>query len=498
MNEDNRNTIKPLIHLMDRKVMFLGYGAVAKCTLHYLSSYFTIPSKSIYLVDTNPDTFYGPNLENVHITIGHVTSESFEPLLDRLQFGTNDIIIDLTFNSSTYFFIKTCLSRSIHYINTSIEDKNDEFNGESIDFQQQKVESIVEDFKKSQAMNCCILTEFGQNPGLIQHYVLYALTQLYQRAHPENQCPPSRDELIAMIDTYQIGSILMSERDQLTTSRYMNKNIIYNTWSVAGFVSEAYDHTELVQGYSNEYIKPIFDVHHIHPLTEQYKIHEKHGKHVFFLHQMGKQAQLPSVAPILQIGDNGLETLAYETFYGSLIHHGEVFELAAYFGEKAPFMSYVYQYSPYLEKSLISIQDIHGCTTGKHYMNYITTDEHNYCVFDNISVVKEEKMTGFDSIGCTLLCGKDKIERIFWCGTVLSDKDSIHPYFTPTTTQVAAGILSGLSWLMEPGRTPNYYRGVDLDTNYILEKAKPLLGKFFFTEIDASQFTEPFHYKVSQ
>ena len=479
------------IDLTTKKVMFLGYGAVAKCTLHYFSSYFTIPSTAIYLVDKNVDAFYGPHLENVHMINENITSVSFEDLLDRLQFNHGDIIIDLTFNSSTYSFIRTCLSRSIHYINTSIEDKNDDFDGESIDFQQQTIEKIVEHFKHTSTVNSCILTEFGQNPGLIQHYVLYALQQLYHMIHPSYIGDLSKEQLIEMIDVYQIGSILMSERDQLKTVRPLHNQFIYNTWSVAGFVSEAYDHTELVQGIGNQYIKPIFDIQYIHPLTEQYKTHLKHGKNVFFLNDMGKNALLPSIAPILR--DCAIE---YETYYGSLIHHGEIFELATYFGEKAPFMSYVYQYSPYLEQSLTYINHEYGYTTGKQYMNYITSDAHNYRVFDNINVDDSDAMKGFDSIGCTFLCGKEKIERIFWCGTVLSHHDKIHPEFTPTTTQVAAGILSGLSWLLEPERAPGYYRGVDLDTSYILEKAKPLLGNFFFTEIDSSQFTEPFNYCV--
>ena len=55
--------------------------------------------------------------------------------------------------------------------------------------------------------------------------------------------------------------------------------------------------------------------------------------------------------------------------------------------------------------------------------------------------------------------------------------------------QVAAGVLSGLSYIMEP---KNKDKGVlfstDMDTNYILQKSIPLLGKVFFQEIPSNLF----------
>ena len=60
-------------------------------------------------------------------------------------------------------------------MNTSIEDRNDVLNGASIDYQQKKVASI---FAECKSVRSNILTECGQNPGLIQHYVFYALNQM--------------------------------------------------------------------------------------------------------------------------------------------------------------------------------------------------------------------------------------------------------------------------------------------------------------------------------
>jgi hypothetical protein len=44
-------------------------------------------------------------------------------------------------------------------------------------------------------------------------------------------------------------------------------------------------------------------------------------------------------------------------------------------------------------------------------------------VFDNIEKKNEELVLGSDSIGCTIFCGENSIEKIYWCGSILSSSD---------------------------------------------------------------------------
>jgi len=66
-------------------------------------------------------------------------------------------------------------------MNTSIEDRNDALKGGSIDYQQKNVAAI---FAESKSIRSNILTECGQNPGLIQHYVFHALNQMNHMSDP--------------------------------------------------------------------------------------------------------------------------------------------------------------------------------------------------------------------------------------------------------------------------------------------------------------------------
>ena len=62
---------------------------------------------------------------------------------------------------------------------------------------------------------------------------------------------------------------------------------------------------------------------------------------------------------------------------------------------------------------------------------------------------------------------------------------------------MAAGVLSGLSYILEEEQAnAGWIQSCDIDTDYILEKAVALLGKFYFTEIPVDRFQQPLQIRV--
>jgi homospermidine synthase len=247
------------------------------------------------------------------------------------------------------------------------------------------------------------------------------------------------------------------------------------------------DNAELVRGSNNTYIQPIINDELRHPmLTELFKQDE--GTDVVFLRENGYNVTLPSVCPVPNVsGDCEFECTS---FRGKLIHHGEVFELARYFGESAPFMSYVYKNNLDLDRSIVSFMKRHNCSEHE-LLYYIKNNPQSYEVFNNIHIKNQDRMKGFDSIGCAIYCGKSSVERIMWCGSVLEDSDpSVHHYFTPTVMQVAAGVLSGLSYILEDDTLFGLYEPCDVPTPYMITKSRPLLGNFMLMEIPVSHVSK--------
>jgi homospermidine synthase len=464
------------IDIKRKKIVFLGYGAVAKCVWNYFNDFFIYSKKNVFLIDKNKNSFYGPGLETIKKIVLNVDATTFDDLVDYLHLKKGDIIIDLTTSTITYYFIKKCLLSGYYYINTSIEDIDDKMEGQSIDCQHERLKEICRDIKPTST----VLTECGQNPGLIQHYVLYALNQLSLKKDYKKKT------LQKVIDEYQIGSILMSEIDNMKEKKetIKDKKILYNTWSVSGYLFESLDNTELVCGKTNSYIKPFIDSSKLNKFKMDIYKSDKLDRNVIFLNNIALNSTLNSICPILD--NNG--QIEFKNYRGKLIHHGEVFELARYFGKNAPFMSYVYKNSSYMDESIEQFYKNYPNSSEDDLLLYIEQNDTFY-VFDNM---KGSKMIGHDSVGCTIFCGKDKVERIFWCGSILSDTDkNVKPEFTPTIIQVAAGVLSGLSFIIE-NKNMGWVEPCDLNTKYILEKSIPLLGKFMFLEIPVKEFSGKF------
>lgn len=494
----NLESIKK-INLNKNKILFLGYGGVAKCVLNYFSYYFNYDIKKIHIIDKDENVLYGP-IQNLiskkNILFVKICSENFDYyVINKFKFKKSDLIIDLTFSSNTYYFVKRCLELDINYINTSIEDINDNFFGSSIALQQLLIDNIHNEIKEKRKISCNVLLEFGQNPGLIQHYIIYAFNYLNKLKNNSEDDIWDINKLKHIINDYKIGTILVSEIDKMVKKKENKKdceNHICNTWSVYGLLGEGSDNTELAYGKKNKFIKPkipndIIDTEKINIFNEATKNFEK-SYDILFLKELGINSRLNTIC----MGINSSGEIVSENFQGRLIHHGEMFELANALGDNSPFISYCYKINKYAEYSLKNYMNKSDNSNLLNLKLEINNINNNFIVYDNYKVKNDDKIIGWDSVGCTIYCGKKNIESIYWCGSIMSSNDlNILEMFTPTIIQVAAGVLSGISYIMEPSnKNKGKLNPMDLYTPYILSKATPLLGKFFFTEIPLKNFNK--------
>ena len=82
-------------------------------------------------------------------------------------------------------------------------------------------------------------------------------------------------------------------------------------------------------------------------LMEKYRSHQSSDYQVLFLDEPGLHVTLPTISPVWVSDD-----VVNKVYRGKLIHHGEMFELARYFGRDAPFMTYVYKNNPHMDQVL--------------------------------------------------------------------------------------------------------------------------------------------------
>ena len=502
MNKDWNISNINKINLKQIKILFLGYGGVAKCVLNYFKYYFDYDITNIYIIDKYEKTLYGPVQDKIpksNILFVKIQCENFDYwILEKLKFKKNDLIIDLTFASNTYYFVKRCLELDINYINTSIEDGNDSFSGSSIALQQVTITKLYNSIQSRRKIQSNVLIECGQNPGMIQHYIIWALNELNRQAHPSSEDIWNISKLKHVINEYKIGTILSSEIDNITKTKDTfdtKSDKIYNTWSVSGLLGEGLDSAELSYSKKNKFIKPKIPNFIIDKeksvLFDRCISMDKTDKlpyDILFLNESGINCTLNSICPGLDSQGN----IIFCNFSGRLIHHGEMFELADALGSVSPFMSYCYRINKYAEYSIKKYMSKSTYSNPYDLGLKINANNDDFFVYDNYDAKPADRIIGWDSVGCTIYCGKKNIESIYWCGSILASTDlNLMEMFTPTIVQVAAGVLAGLSYIMEPeNKNKGMLNPTQLYTPYILTKAIPMLGKFFFTEIPIKNFNK--------
>jgi len=100
----------------------------------------------------------------------------------------------------------------------------------------------------------------------------------------------------------------------------------------------------------------------------------------------------------------------------------------------------------------------------------------------------EDQLVGEDKIGALLVLNTNPITGekknwSYWCGSILGQ--GTNKYFGPTIIQVAAGVVTAMKWAIEnPKMGPNYAEALPVD--WVIETAKPYLGKFVSTPVNWS------------
>ena len=104
------------------RVLLVGFGAVARCTLPILLKHLSIEPKRITIVDFEPnDDALKPWIERGMTFIkDRVTPENLGSLLGQ-HVSDGDLLIDLAWNIDCCEIVQWCHDRGILYVNTSVE-----------------------------------------------------------------------------------------------------------------------------------------------------------------------------------------------------------------------------------------------------------------------------------------------------------------------------------------------------------------------------------------
>jgi homospermidine synthase len=437
------------------KILFVGYGAVAQCTLPILFKYIQTPAKNITVMDfENRKALLAPWIKRgVKFVNDRVTQENLGTVLGK-YLSAGDVLMDLAWNIGAEEILQWCHDHGVLYVNASVE-LWDPYK-HAINATPQKMTlywrhmNLRRMVAKWAQPGPTAVVEHGANPGLISHFTRQGLVDIGRRSIKDKKITGRAAEEIqqliadrkfnALAQKLGVKVIHCSERDTQITNRPKQVDEFVNTWSVEGFREEGTTTSEMGWGTHEKELPP-----------NAYE-HQEGPRNQICLAQMGMNTWVRSWVP--DFCTNGM-----------VVRHGEAFtisdSLTVWKNGKAVYRPTVhYAYCP-ADVAIASLNELRG---------------YDYQLPEKQRILGDDITSGSDILGA-LLMGHSY--NSWWTGSALSIEESrrLVPHQNATTMQVAIGVIAAVMWMIE-----NPDRGFcvpdDLPYDYVLKISKPYLGQW--------------------
>ncbi len=443
------------------KVLFVGFGSVAQCTLPIFVKHFRVPLANITVLDFEEcEGMLTPWIsQGLHWVRARITPENMGATLSQ-YLGQGDLLIDLAWNIECTDILQWCHDHGVLYINTSVEVWDPYDHAEqrppterTLYWRHLELRRMIAGWKQP---GPTAILEHGANPGLVSHFTKQALLDIAQRMLADGKATGAAAERLQELSAQQafnrlamelgVKVIHCSERDTQISDRPKQVDEFVNTWSVEGFREEGTTTAEMGWGTHEKELPPAACEH-------------AHGpRNQICLARMGMNTWVRSWVPNYCIR-------------GMVVRHGEAFtisdRLTVWDGDRALYRPTVhYAYCP-CDAAIASLNELRG---------------YDYRLQSRLRIMSDEITDGSDLLGALLM---GHAYSCWWTGSDLSIHQSrrLVPHQNATTMQVAISVVAAATWMIEHPQ-----RGVlvpdDLPHEYILKIAKPYLGKFISTPSD--------------
>jgi len=451
------------------KVLFVGYGSVAQCTLPIFVKHVRMPLANITVMDfEDKQGLLRPWVEQgVHWVRQRITPENLGETLGK-YLSAGDLLIDLAWNIDCCGLLQWCHDRGVLYVNTSVEvwdpyagAPNKHPTEKTLYWRHMNIRRMISGWSRR---GPTAVLEHGANPGLISHFTKQALLDITERLLAERRVSGADAEQLRQLAADRVFNRLamrlgvkvihVSERDTQISDRPKQVDEFVNTWSVEGFREEGITTAEMGWGTHEKELPPLAYEHAEGPRNQ------------ICLARMGMNTWVRTWVPDYCIR-------------GMIIRHGESFtisdRLTVWDGDRPIYRPTVhYAYCP-CDAAIASLQELRG---------------YDYRLQPRVRIMNDEITDGSDILGALVM---GHAYRSWWTGSDLSIEESrrLVPHQNATTMQVAISVVAAVQWMIEHPelgvRVPD-----DLPHEYVLEVAKPYLGHFISTPSD---WTPLKHYK---
>jgi homospermidine synthase len=438
----------------DKKILMVGYGAVAHCTLPVLVRHLRVPLANITVLDFEDRSKDLQQWTQQGVSFVHkrITPENLGEILGR-YLGPGDLLIDLAWNIDCCELLQWCHDRGVLYINTSVEVWDPYAGATKKHPTERTLYRRHMDIRRLTAgwtgPGPTAILEHGANPGLISHWTKQGLIDIAEKMLADGRATGrDAEELRDLVQTRTFNRLAQklgvkvihcSERDTQIADQPKRVDEFVNTWSIEGLYEEGTTTAEMGWGTHEKELPPLACEHSEGPRNQS------------CLARMGINTWVRSWVPDY-------------TIHGMVVRHGEAFTITDYLtvweDDRAVYRPTMhYAYCP-CDAAIISLQELRG---------------NNYRIQSKLRIMADEITSGSDILGALLL---GHAYNAWWTGSDLSIEESrrLVPHQNATTMQVAISVVAATMWMIEnPGR--GVCRPDDIPHDYVLPIAAPYLGR---------------------
>jgi len=442
------------------KILVIGCGFVARCTLPLLLKHIDMDPEKITVMDFVDNSRHIQDAidKGVHFKVDKITKKNLAMKLASYV-GSGDMIVDLAWNIDCLEILQWCHDNNVRYINTSVElwdpyeGAKDKLPTErTLYVRHMAIRKLIKSWEKKGAT---AILEHGANPGLVSHFTKVGLIDIANKLiqkKPKDKRLPLIKKAVKEKDFPQLSMLLgvkvihISERDTQITDKPKEVNEFANTWSVEGFREEGIAPAEMGWGT------------HEKRLPKGALYHQGGPGNQICLSQMGIKTWVRSWVPCGEIT-------------GMVVRHGEAFTISDHLtvwenGKPVYRPTVHYAYCP----AEVAINSLHEL------------EMRQFDLQEKQRVLTDEIISGKDELG-VLIMGHDF--KSWWVGSLLDIKESreLVPHQNATTLQVAASVIGAVTWMIKhPEEGVNVPD--DLPHDEILSIAKEYLGPFISKAVD--------------
>jgi len=439
------------------RVLVLGCGSVAQCTLPLLIRDLDIEPTRITIVDMvdNRARVADSIAQGVTYEQDQITPENLDTFL-AARVAAGDLLLDLAWNIDNPTILQWCRDHGVRYLNTSVEvwDPYDDLASthpldRTLYVRHMDIRRMVKGWPDNNGPTAVL--EHGANPGLVSHFTKQALTEIATAmlaaglaADPAASEQALADEDYAMLAMLSGTKVVhVSERDTQVAVVPKAVDEFVNTWSVDGFFEEGIAPAELGWGTHEKRLPPNAHVHHGYGPCNQICIAKP-----------GMETWVRSWVPAGEIR-------------GMVIRHGEALTISDHLTVWGPDGNPVYR--PTVHYAY--------CPADAAINSVLELRMRNWTMQSQQRILNDEIISGRDELG-VLLMGHPF--RSWWTGSLLSIEEAraVVPNQSATTLQVAGSIIGCVTWMIEH---PN--EGVcvpdDLPWRDVLKVAGRYLGTLY-------------------